>query len=178
MPPHPFFGGTMLDFIFANIKYIIPAFFFCVLAFFWSFYIKRVRRILALTPKPEWPRVPGKVVSSQVYSEVRTDSDGSATFYGADVHFAYEFQGKTQLVKSRDVDSYGSTLKGGAEKLVAQYSVGQSVTMLVPVAEPEMSLPEGFPRKGDKLTLVIGAIVLLGNSIGMPLAYYFVFWRT
>lgn len=106
-----------------------------------------------------WVPVEGKVIKSSVREDYSTDSDGdSVTTYYPEVEYVYSFLGKEYQGKQI---AFGPKIGGSrsrAEKTIAKYSSGDTVTVYYDPNKPEESVLE---RNLSKTSLVYGIICLV-----------------
>jgi len=106
-----------------------------------------------------WVPAEGKVIQSRVREDYSTDSDGdSVTTYYPEVEYAYSFLGKEY---QGDQIAFGPKTGGSrsrAEKIIAKYSSGGSVTVYTDPNNPGASVLE---RKLSKTSVVYGILCLV-----------------
>jgi hypothetical protein len=106
-----------------------------------------------------WIPVEGKVIRSWVREDYSTDSEGdSTTTYYPEVEYVYSFLGKEY---QGNQIAFGPKVGGSrsrAEKIIAKYSGGDSLTVYYDPSKPEDSVLE---RVLSKTSLVYGLLCLV-----------------
>ena len=114
-----------------------------------------------------WPTVEGRIVTSQLTTDVSRDSDGDETaVHGADIRYRYSVAGVAH--ESKTVQWAGDFKSSGTSwqsKRVAKYPVGSTVTVYYDPKSPAVSVLEPASRSGSVLTLLMAiAFTLVGGG--------------
>ncbi len=134
----------------------------------WGWRILQNARVSA-----SWPTTSGQIA----YSEVRIDRDEDGTTYHADVTFDYVVDDRRYSADTVNFGEYGSSNRRHAEEIVAQYSVGQAVTVYYNPAEPETAVLEPGVTWSSYLVLGIGLIFACVSFIMVPIMFFSQFRR-
>jgi Protein of unknown function (DUF3592) len=130
--------------------------------------ISELRRAKASTA---WPTTKGKVVDSKVveHEETRTDDDGdesTSTVYRPHIRYSYRADGADYTAdtwKGRLRVSSGSPKY--AERVVARYPAGQTVTVHYDPTDPGMGILEPGNHDGAGVALTVGIIFGLAGAL-------------
>jgi hypothetical protein len=118
-----------------------------------------------------WPTTEGKILDSKVveHEETRTDDDGdesTSTVYRPDIRYGYCVDGGNYTAdtwKGRLRVSSGSPKY--AERVVARYPVGRTVTVHYDPTDPGMGVLEPGNRDGATVPLIVGIIFGLVGTL-------------
>jgi hypothetical protein len=121
-----------------------------------------------------WPTVQGKIVASQITTDVSRDSDGDeSTVHGADIRYRYSVDGVAHESKTvqwaGDFKSSGTSWQG---KRVAKYPVGAGVTVYYDPRNPAVAVLEPASRSGSVLTLLMALAFTVAGGGFILLTWY------
>ena len=123
--------------------------------------VQRDKRYAAASA--QWPTTSGRVDSSRVVSDQRSDSASQSPL----VEYSYEVGGQTYAAKRVSFDLAATLL---ADKVVAQYPVGSEVQVAYDPADPNVAVlqPGGRGPGGYAYTMaLIGPIILIVTGVAM-----------
>jgi hypothetical protein len=129
------------------------------------FTVKSLLKAQAAKPRADWPLVPGEVTKSVL---VQKDGDG-LMLYAADICFSYEYERVAYESKTLEGDAFFSSDEKGAQKLVAQYPTGKTLSMAVPPKNPSQAWPTTWKSSSQLFVVVglsIGAVGLVLVAVG------------
>jgi hypothetical protein len=130
------------------------------------FAIKSVIERSKLTPKADWPQVPGEVTTSKVVEKASDGETDSLTMFAAHISFRFEFGGHPFECSTLDGDAFYSSNRKSAEELVAEYPNGKKLSMLIPPHSPSSARPVGW-KPGAQIGVIIGiALTAVGSILG------------
>ena len=112
-----------------------------------------------------WPTVPGKVISSEVERETRTDSDDNVSVnYYPRIRYEYKVEGKTyQSTKYKLLDA--STTKKKAEEFTALFLPGNAVTVHYNPSKPENAVLQPGSQNYLYFFLVLGVALIIAGIV-------------
>jgi hypothetical protein len=119
------------------------------------------RNLVKVRASQAWPTIQGIVIQSWVRKSSSTDDDGSVSYsYYPEVHYQYQVMG-TEYQGNQI--AFGPKVGGNrsrAEKKIAKYPVGSSLTVYYQPDNPDIAVLE---RSLSNLLLVMGIIFFLAG---------------
>jgi Protein of unknown function (DUF3592) len=118
-----------------------------------------------------WPTTEGKILGSKVvgHEETRTDDDGdesTSTVYRPDIRYSYRVNGADYAADTwKGRMRYSSGSPKYAERAVARYPVGQTVTVHYDPADPGMGVLELGNHDGAGVALAVGIVFGLTGAL-------------
>jgi Protein of unknown function (DUF3592) len=132
------------------------------------FAVKSWIKAQAAKPRADWAQVPGEVTKSVV---AQKDGDG-LMLYAADICFSYNYQGIAYESKTLEGDVFFSSDQKGAQKLVAQYPSGKTVSMAVPPKNPSQAWPTTW-KSSSQLFVLVGFSIAFVGLVFVAVGFYF-----
>jgi hypothetical protein len=105
-----------------------------------------------------WPTTEGRITYAGIQAQRSTDEDGTRMSYGAAVQYAYNVSGQEIQGTRRTFSDVRTNSRQRAERILARYPQGASVTVYHHPDNPSLSVLE----PGVGWFSYIGAIVVLG----------------
>ena len=115
-----------------------------------------------------WPSVAGSILSSSISVHESTDEDGSTTTnYGVDLLYRYSVSGQEFQGTRRTFIDVHTSSRSRAEKILAKYPQGSSVTVHYDPQKPSTCVLEPGVGWVSYLFLALGLAFLLFGLAGV-----------